>query len=147
MHSITLRFLAPHNSPHAGAGARVSGGSVLGWVDEAGFACASAWARGACVTAFVGNAHFLRPVHAGDLVEVRAHLAFTGETSMGLAIEVHTGAVGAELHAVLHCAAVHVALDPDGAPRAVDRFSPETPGDMALAQRVQAQIAAAQAAQ
>jgi hypothetical protein len=29
----------------------------------------------------------------------------------------------------------------------VDRFSPETPGDMALAQRVQAQIAAAQAAQ
>ncbi|MBW7834345.1 MAG: acyl-CoA thioesterase [Simplicispira suum] len=146
MHSITLRFLAPRNTSHTGA--RISGGSVLGWVDEAGFACASAWARGDCVTAFVGNAHFLRPVHAGDLVEVRAHLAFTGETSMSLAIEVHTGALAStELHMVLHCAAVYVALDAAGAPRAVDRFSPETPGDMALAQRVQAQIAAAQAVQ
>lgn len=145
MHTITLRFLAHSHSPRAGG--RVPGGKVLDWVDEAGAACAGAWAHGDCVAAFLGNVHFLRPVHPGELVEVRAHLAFTGETSMGLAIEVHTGAVGAELHAVLHCAAVYVALDPDGAPRAVDRFSPETPGDMALAQRVQAQIAAAQAAQ
>mgnify|MGYP003452927016 FL=1 len=146
MHSITLRFLAPHNTPHAGA--RVSGGTVLGWVDEAGFACASAWAHGDCVTAFLGNAHFLRPVRAGDLVEVRAHLAFTGETSMSLAIEVHTGALASsELHMVLHRAAVHVALDATGAPREVNHFSPETPGDMALAQQVQAQITAAQAVQ
>lgn len=146
MHTITLRFVAHSHSPHAGG--RISGGKVLAWVDEAGSACASAWAHSDCVTAFVGNAHFLRPVHPGDLVEVRAHLAFTGETSMGLAIEVHTSVLGAgELHAVLHCAAVYVALDASGRPRAVDRFSPETPGDMALAQRVQAQIDAAQAVQ
>ncbi|MGP1629022.1 MAG: acyl-CoA thioesterase [Giesbergeria sp.] len=146
MHSLTLRFLAPYNT--SSSGNRISGGTVLGWVDEAGFACASAWAHGPCVSAFVGNAHFLRPVHPGDLVEVRAHLAYTGETSMGLAIEVHTGALNQEaLQAVLHCSAVYVALDASGTPREVDRFNPETPGDMALAQRVQAQIAAAQAVQ
>jgi len=81
-------------------------------------------------------------LEAGVLVAGAASLWAATEGALRL-----TGAVGAELHAVLHCAAVYVALDPDGAPRAVDRFSPETPGDMALAQRVQAQIAAAQAAQ
>lgn len=146
MHSITLRFLAPFTGMHAGG--RISGGTVLGWVDEAGFACASAWAHGDCVTAFIGSAHFLRPVHSGELVEVRAYLAFTGDTSMSLAMEVHSGAVGAaNLHQVLHCAAVYVALEPAGSPRAVDRWTPETPGDMALAERVQAQIASAQGAQ
>lgn len=143
MHSITLRFLAPFTGPHPGG--RVSGGTVLGWVDEAGFACASAWAHGDCATAFIGSVHFLRPVHSGELVEVRAHLAFTGETSMSLAIEVSTGPVGAgSLHEVLHCAAVYVALNASGSPRAVDWWTAETPGDMALAERVQAQIASAQ---
>ena len=146
MHTMTLRFLAPYNGAHAGG--RISGGAVLGWVDEAGFACASAWAHGPCVSAFVGNAHFLRPVHPGDLVEVRALLAYTGETSMGLAIEVLTGALGAsELQAVLNCSAVYVALNSSGSPRPVDQFTPETPGDIALAQRVQAQITTAQAGQ
>lgn len=146
MHSITLRFIAPFAGLHAGG--RVSGGAVLGWVDEAGFACASAWAHGDCVTAFIGSAHFLWPVHSGELVEVRAHLAFTGDTSMSLAIEVHAGAVGASsLHEVLHCAAVYVALDASGSPRPVDRWNAETPGDMALAERVQTQIAAAQGVQ
>ncbi len=147
MHSITLRFLASRDVGDLIAG-RLTGGAVLTWVDEAGAACASAWAHTHCVAASLGNAHFLRPVHPGDMVEVRARLAFTGETSMGLAVEVHTGAVGAsELHAVLQCSAVYVALDAAGAPRIVDQFSPETPGDIALAQRVQSQIAAAQAAQ
>lgn len=144
MHSITLRFLAPYTGKHLGD--RVGGGTVLSWVDEAGFACASAWAHGDCTAAFIGNAQFLRPVHTGDLVEVRAHLAYTGESSMSLALEVHTGAVGAaSLQEVLHCAAVYVALGPDGTKRAVDRWSGETPGDMALAERVRAQISAAQA--
>lgn len=146
MHSITLRFLAPFTGMHAGG--RVSGGAVLGWVDEAGFACASAWAQGDCVTAFVGSAHFLRPVHSGELVEVSAYLAFTGDTGMSLAIEVRTGAVGAgSLHEVLHCAAVYVALDGSGNPRMVDRWVAGTPGDMALAERVRSQIAAAQGVQ
>lgn len=144
MQSITLRFLAPFTG-HASK--RIGGGTVMGWVDEAGFACASAWGHGDCATAFISSAHFLRPVHPGELVEVRARLAYTGESSMSLAVEVHTGAVGASnLHEVLHCVAVYVALSPDGTPRSVDRWSGETPGDMALAERVREQIAAAQAA-
>eukprot|EP01042_Synura_sphagnicola_P032038 gene32038-41237_t len=104
MHSITLRFLASQTTlPQAG---RVPGGTVLRWVDEAGFACASAWAQGDCVTEFVGGAHFVRPIRPGNLVEVHARLAYTTDTSMCLAVEVRSGAVhGAPLEDVVHCVA------------------------------------------
>lgn len=118
------------------------------WADEAGLACASAWAHCACATAFVGSTSFLRPVRPGDLVEVEARLAFTGSSSMGLAIEVRAGSIQSrELQPVTHCVAVYAAVDEAGQPRAVDTWMPETPGDIALAQRVKAHIEAARAAQ
>ncbi|RZJ59447.1 MAG: acyl-CoA thioesterase, partial [Acidovorax sp.] len=39
------------------------------------------------------------------------------------------------------------AVDSDEQPRTIDKWSPETPGDIALAQRVQAHIDAARSAQ
>lgn len=146
MQSITLRFLASQSTlPQAG---RVPGGTVLRWVDEAGFACASAWAKGPCITEFVGGAHFVHPIRPGDLVEVHARLASTTDTAMHLAVEVRSGGIhGESLQEVLHCVAVYTAVDADEQPRAIDKWSPETPGDMALAQRVKAHIDAARAAQ
>lgn len=146
MQSITLRFLASQSSlPHAG---RVPGGTVLRWVDEAGFACASAWAKGPCVTEFIGGAQFMRPIRPGDLVEVHARLASTTDTAMHLAVEVRSGGIhGDAQQEVLHCVAVYAAVDADEQPRTIDKWSAETPGDIALAQRVQAHIDAARAAQ
>lgn len=146
MQSITLRFLASQSTlPQAG---RVPGGTVLRWVDEAGFACACAWAKGPCITEFVGGAHFVHPIRPGDLVEVHARLASTTDTAMHLAVEVRSGGIhGEPMQEVLHCVAVYTAVDADEQPRAIDKWSPETPGDMALAQRVKAHIDAARAAQ
>lgn len=146
MQSITLRFLASQSTlPQAG---RVPCGTVLRWVDDAGFACASAWAKGPCITEFVGGAHFVHPIRPGDLVEVHARLASTTDTAMHLAVEVRSGGIhGEPLQEVLHCVAVYTAVDADEQPRAIDKWSPETPGDMALAQRVKAHIDAARAAQ
>ena len=146
MQSITLRFLASQSTlPQAG---RVPGGTVLRWVDDAGFACASAWAKGPCITEFVGGAHFVHPIRPGDLVEVHARLASTTDTAMHLAVEVRSGGIhGEPMQEVLHCVAVYTAVDADEQPRAIDKWSPETPGDMALAQRVKAHIDAARAAQ
>jgi acyl-CoA hydrolase len=146
MHSITLRFLASHTAPSASG--RIHGGTVLRWMDEAGFACASSWAGGICMTAFMGNTSFDRPIHPGDLVEVQASLAHTGETSMNMLIEVRSGGIQEkELRQVTHCVAVYAAQEEDGTPRAVERFTPATPGDMALAERVNAQVEAARAPQ
>lgn len=144
MHSVTLRFLAAQSTVPLFD--RIHGGTVLQWVDEAGFACASGWAKGSCVTAFVSSASFARPVRLGDMVEVHAQLASTGRTSMHLAIEVRAGSTAAgELLPVTDCVAVYTAIDEHDVPRPVDHWTPETPGDMALAERVQAHIAAARA--
>lgn len=146
MHSMTLRFLASEGAPPQGR--RVPGGTVLRWVDEAGFACASAWAKGPCITEFVGGAHFVHPIRPGDLVEVHARLASTTDTTMHLAVEVRSGGLhGGPLQEVLHCVAVYVAVDVHEQPRTVDRWNPETPGDIALAQRVKVHLDAARAAQ
>ena len=48
---------------------------------------------------------------------------------------------------MLHCVAVYTAVDAQEVPRPVDAWSPDTPGDIALAQRVKAHIDAARAAQ
>ena len=66
----TLRFLAaPTDAGYLG---NVSGGRVLEWIDKAGYACAVGWSGRYCVTAYVGNVHFTRPVSIGDLVEATA---------------------------------------------------------------------------
>jgi len=146
MHSLTLRFLASH-SAGLHVGTRINGGSVLHWVDEAGLACATGWAQGACVTALVSGAQFARPILVGDLVEVQARLAYTRTTSMGIAVEVYRCALpGEPLQQVLRCATVYVAVDGADRPRPVDTWNPQTPGDMALAEQVRAHIQAARAA-
>ena len=135
MHSITLRFVAASGTPSASD--LIQGGAVLLWVDEAGLACARAWAHCACVTVFMGSASFLRPVRCGDLVEVEARMAYTGSSSMSMTVEVRAGSVqDRDLQPVTHCVVVYAAVDDDVQPRAVDVWTPETPGDIALAQRV-----------
>ena len=146
MSSITLRFLA--YQPDSLSRDKIRGGTLLRWMDEAGFACACAWARGPCVTAFISSATFAHAVHAGQLVQVEARLAYTGTTSMALAIEVHANDLSSQQQRlVTHCVAVYVAVGSDERPIPVDAWRPETPGDMALAQRVKNLINAARAAQ
>ncbi len=146
MHSITLRFMASHNDGIHASG-KVSGGTVLRWVNEAGLACATGWAKGSCVTALVSGAQFAHPILMGDLVEVQARLAYTRTTSMGIAVEVYRGALpGSPMQQVLRCATVYVAVDGADHPRPVDTWNPQTPGDMALAEQVRAHIDAARAA-
>lgn len=146
MSSITLRFLAAQTDSLLPG--KIPGGTLLRWMDEAGFACACAWAHGPCVTAFISSATFAHAVHAGQLVQVEARLAYTGSTSMALAIEVHASDLGSpQCRLVTHCVAVYVAVGSDERPIPVDAWRPETPGDMALAQRVKNLINAARAAQ
>jgi len=144
MSSLTLRFLAAPNTVNFGG--KVHGGTVMKWIDEAGYACATRWAKRYCVTVSIGGLRFLRPIVIGDLVEVQARLAYTGKTSMNIAVEVRSGDMKTGQMAVItECLVVFVAVDAEGHPLPVDPWLPETPGDMAVAQRVKSQLDAARA--
>jgi len=146
MSSITLRFLAEPSAVNFGG--KVHGGTVMKWIDEAGYACATSWAKRYCVTVYVGGIRFLRPIMIGDLVEVEARLAYTGSTSMNISVEVRSGDMkGGQLEKTTECLIVFVSVDSHGRPMPVDAWSPETPGEVALATRAKAQLDASRAAQ
>lgn len=145
MSSITLRFLAEPSTVNFGG--KVHGGTVMKWIDEAGYACATAWSKRYCVTVYVGGIRFHRPIVIGHLVEVEARLAYTGNTSMNIAVEVRSGDIkGDTLEKTTECLIVFVAVDPDGKPAPVQPWTPGTPVEAALAQRTKAQLDASRAA-
>lgn len=128
---ITLRFLAEPTDVNFGG--KVHGGSVMKWIDQAGYSCAAGWSGQYCVTAYVGGIRFLRPIAIGELVEVRARIIHTGRTSMHIAVDVTArDPKGATPGKTTHCIMVFVGVDGDGAPVPVPTWTPQTDEDRAL---------------
>lgn len=129
--AVTLRFVAePADENLYG---KVHGGAVMKWIDQAGYACATNWCGGACVTVYVGGIRFYKPIQIGHLVEVQARLIHTGRTSMHVAVDVLSHDLRTrESHATTHCVIVFVALGADGQPVEVPPWRPRTKADQAL---------------
>lgn len=125
---VTLRFLAgPTDAGHSGS---VSAGRVLEWIDKAGFAAAAGWSGAYCVTAYVGNVRFTRPVEVGDLVEAAAEVVRTGRSSMDVIVTVSSGPPRTgDLVEATRCLMVFVAVDGDGRPTPVPTFVPRSLGE------------------
>jgi len=131
--AVTLRFLAEPTQVNFGG--KVHGGSVMKWIDQAGYTCAAGWTGRYCVTAYVGGIRFLRPINVGELVEVRAQVIRTGRTSLDVAVDIYASDPKAVTkHRACHCVMVFVAIGDDGAPTAVPPWAPGTPVEQALAQ-------------
>ena len=121
---VTLRFLAAPTD--AGQGGSVSGGRILEWIDKAGFACAAGWSGRYCVTAYVGNIDFHRPIAVGDLVEVSAQVVLTGRTSMTIVVDVASGNPrGGRVQHAFECRMVFVAVGDDGRTVEVPQWEPQ----------------------
>jgi acyl-CoA hydrolase len=138
---ITLRFLAAPQDAAAG-GSTVAAGRALEWIDKAGYACAVGWSASYCVTAYVGNVHFTRPIAAGDMIEARARIIQTGRTSMQVLVTVGAADVRSRRFTpATHCILVFVAVDEAGTPHAVPQWQPETEGDRLLHERAEERLA------
>lgn len=124
-HEITLRFLAEPSDVNFGG--NVFGGSVMKWIDHAGYTCAANWSHTYCVTAYVGGIRFLKPIRVGDLVELKAELMHTGRTSMHISVSVYArNPQSDEARFTTHCILVFVAVDSDGQPTSIPTFTPDT---------------------
>ena len=133
-HRTTLRMLAAPTDVNWGG--KLHGGTLMRWLDETGYVCASQWSRRHVVSRYAGGVSFLRPIHIGDVVELQARLVRTGRSSMHIAQRVLAGNPRAgALSLATQCTSVYVALGADGRPTDVPSWSPATPADLASWER------------
>jgi acyl-CoA hydrolase len=126
---LTLRFLAEPTDVNYGG--KVHGGTVMKWIDQAGYAAAVGWSGRYCVTVAVGGIRFVAPIHISDLVTVSTKLVHTGTSSMHFAVDVRArDPMGGEWRLCTHCVIVFVALDAvEGQPVAVPAWKPQNDED------------------
>lgn len=139
---VTLRFLASPTDVSED-GVSVQAGRVLEWIDKAGYACAVGYSGGYCVTAYVGNVHFTRPIQNGDLIEVTARVVHTGRSSMQVVVTVDAADVRDRIFRPrMDCILVFVAMDEHGRPKKVPQFEPADAATAQLAEGATERIAA-----
>ncbi|WP_447595267.1 acyl-CoA thioesterase [Aquipseudomonas campi] len=105
----------------------VHGGTLLKYLDEVAYACASRYAGSYVVTLSVDQVIFREPIHVGELVTFLASVNYTGRTSMEIGIKVITENIREK--SVRHtnsCFFSMVAVDERGAPTPVPALQPET---------------------
>jgi acyl-CoA hydrolase len=128
---VALRFLAQPSDVNFGG--KVHGGSVMKWIDQAGYACAVGWSRRYAVTVYVSGIRFYRPILVGHLVEVAARIIHTGRTSMHVLVTVSAGDPRKQVYEkATQCVIVFVALDEDQQPVEVPKWTPISAEDRAL---------------
>lgn len=137
---VTLRFLAaPTDTGHDEG---VGGGRVLEWIDKAAYACAANWSGTYCVTVYVGDVRFTRPMPVGDMVEARAQLVHTGRSSMHIVVTVSSGhPTQGVLTPSTRCLVVFVAVDSHGKTVAVPPWEPRTDEQRAQQEAATARVA------
>lgn len=129
---LTLQFFAEPKDSALG-GATVAAGSVLEWIDKAGYACAVGWSASYCVTAYVGNVHFTRSIAPGDLIQAHARIVHTGRTSMQVLVVIESASPRTrDFSVATHCILVFVAVDAQGATSPVPQWRPQSDGDREL---------------
>ena len=107
---------------------KVHGGTLLKYLDEVAYACASRYAGCYVVTLSVDQVTFREPIHVGELVTFLASVNYCGRTSMEIGIKVITENI--RERSVRHtnsCFFTMVAVDDQGRSTAVPALAPSTP--------------------
>ena len=108
----------------------VHGGTLLKYLDEVAYACASRYAGCYVVTLSVDQVTFREPIHVGELVTFHASVNYTGRSSMEIGIKVVTENI--RERSVRHtnsCFFTMVAVDEKGRPTPIPVRQPQTAED------------------
>ena len=127
-HQTTLTVLmTPDMANFAG---NVHGGTILKFLDQVAYACASRYAGRYVVTLSVDQVMFRQPIHVGELVTGFARVNYAGKTSMEVGVKIIAEhLITGEKRHTNSCYVTYVALDDDGKPSAVPPIVPETPDE------------------
>jgi acyl-CoA hydrolase len=108
-----MSFLAePNDANYKG---NVHGGKVMKWIDEIGYALSVKYTKKYCVTKFVDDIEFLKPINIGDLVKLDAEIIKVGVSSLRIKIIVNSeNLIKNSLKKNCECFIVFVAIDENG---------------------------------
>ena len=108
-----MSFLAePNDANYRG---NVHGGKVMKWIDEIGYALSVKYTKKYCVTKFVDDIEFLKPINIGDLVKLNAEIIKVGVSSLRIKIIVNSeNLIKNSLKKNCECFIVFVAIDGNG---------------------------------
>ena len=133
MHNTPTTFQFISEPTDVNFGGKVHGGSVMKWIDQVGYACASNWCGSYAVTVYVGGIRFLKPIKIGELIKINAKVIYTGSSSMHIMIDVFSKAVTSKKYEKkTHCIIVFVAVDENGIKIKVPQWKPETEHELQL---------------
>ena len=108
----------------------VHGGTILKFLDQVAYACASRYAGRYVVTLSVDQVMFRQPIHVGELVTFLASVNHTGTSSMEIGIKVVAENIRTQV--VRHansCFFTMVAVDDHGKAAPVPPLEPQTPDE------------------
>jgi acyl-CoA hydrolase len=127
-HQLTMTVLmTPDMANFAG---NVHGGTILKFLDQVAYACASRYAGRYVVTLSVDQVMFRQPIHVGELVTFLAAVNHTGTSSMEVGIKVLTENIRTQaLRHANSCFFTMVAVDDERKPVAVPPLRPFTPDE------------------
>lgn len=109
-----LEVVLPEQASHCGT---LSGANALQIMGKAAFVCATRQARCAVVMAKADSIEFVKPIRMGAIIDVRAHVAFQGQYSMTILVEiVAENAVDPAGKPSISGRFMMVAVDADGVP-------------------------------
>lgn len=124
--SITLHFRAEAYDHPSGY---VDAGTVMSWLDKAGYASAATWAGSNVVATYIGNMRFGHPVPVDTQITAQARLIYTEGTQVHvqarLALPEVLGDDGEPIVATW-VTTVYEAVDAKGRPRQVKEWEPRT---------------------
>ena len=122
-HQLTMTVLmTPDMANFAG---NVHGGTVLKFLDQVAYACASRYAGRYVVTLSVDQVMFLQPIHVGELVTFLAAVNHSGTSSMEVGIKVVAENIRTQQKRhVNSCFFTMVAVDDERRPVAVPALKP-----------------------
>ena len=128
-HQLTMTVLmTPDMANFSG---NVHGGTILKFLDQVAYACASRYAGRYVVTLSVDQVMFRQPIYVGELVTFQASVNYTGMTSMEIGIKVLAENIRTqELRHANSCFFTMVAVDDERKPVAVPALHPVTPDEL-----------------
>lgn len=123
-HELSMTVLmTPDMANFAG---NVHGGTVLKFLDQVAYACASRYAARYVVTVSVDQVMFRQPIYVGELVTFMASINLTGTSSMEVGIKVVAENIRSqEKRHVNSCFFTMVAVDDNRNPVAVTALQPK----------------------